>query len=330
MHRDTLVEQFVRDQAKVPGASGELSTVLNRISLAGRMIALEIMKAGFVGKLGLTGDLNVQGEEVRALDLISNQIFLEVFENIDVVHSMASEEMDEAHFYSGQRQGKYLVMFDPLDGSGNVNVNGPMGTIFSIHERQSPSDEVDLEDFLRKGDEQIAAGYVLYGPSTMFVYTAGGPVNGFTLDRSVGTFFLTHPNMQIPEGEGSYAVNESNEIRWDEATRNMVRQFRTGEIAERIGTRSARYIGALVADFHRTMVQGGIYMYPADNKATNGKLRLLYECAPLAMVARQASGWASTGKEDVLDVEATDLHQRVPLYIGSRGDVEEAVRLLDA
>ncbi len=330
MHRDTLVEQFVRDQAKVPGASGELSTLLSRISLAGRMIALEIMKAGFVGKLGLTGEQNVQGEEVRALDVISNEIFLQVFENIDVVHSLASEEMHEAHFYAGQRQGKYLLMFDPLDGSGNVNVNGPMGTIFSIHSRQSPSEKVGLDDFLRKGSEQIAAGYVLYGPSTMFVYTAGGPVNGFTLDRSVGTFFLTHPNMQIPEGKGSYAVNESNEPRWDDATRNMVRAFRTGETTERIGKRSARYIGALVADFHRTMIQGGIYMYPANKKATSGKLRLLYECAPLAMVARQAGGWASTGKEDVLEVEATELHQRVPFYIGSRGDVEEAVRLLSA
>lgn len=330
MHRDTLVEQFVRDQARSPGASGELSTLLNRISLAGRIIASEIMKAGFVGRLGLTGEKNVQGEEVRALDAISNQVFLEVFENIDVVHSMASEEMDEAHFYEGRRKGKYLVMFDPLDGSGNVNVDGPMGTIFGIHERRSPVDEVDLDDFLRKGSEQIAAGYVLYGPSTMFVYTAGGPVNGFTLDRSVGTFFLTHPNMRVPEGKGSYAVNESNEPRWDEATKNMVRAFRTGEVKDRIGRRSARYIGALVADFHRTMVQGGIYMYPADSKARNGKLRLLYECAPLAMVARQAGGWASTGKEDVLDVKATDLHQRVPFFIGSRGDVEEAVRLLNA
>jgi fructose-1,6-bisphosphatase I len=153
-------------------------------------------------------------------------------------------------------------------------------------------------------------------------------VHGFTLDRSVGTFFLTHPEMRFPEGTGSYAVNESNEPRWDEATRNMVRAFRTGETAESIGTRSARYIGALVADFHRTMIQGGIYMYPADSKATNGKLRLLYECAPLAMVARQAGGWASTGTQDVLDIQATELHQRVPLYIGSRGDVEEAVRLL--
>ncbi|MHC4513846.1 MAG: class 1 fructose-bisphosphatase [Planctomycetota bacterium] len=329
MHKDTLVEQFVRDQAKVPGASGELSTLLNRICLAGRMIALEIMKAGFVGRLGLTGEQNVQGEEVRALDLISNEIFLQVFENIDVVHSLASEEMDEAHFYAGERQGKYLLMFDPLDGSSNVNVNGPMGTIFSIHERKRPSEEVGVEDFLRTGSDQIAAGYVLYGPSTMFVYTAGGPVNGFTLDRSVGTFFLTHPNMQIPEGKGSYAVNESNEPRWDETTRKMVRAFRTGEVADRIGKRSARYIGALVADFHRTMVQGGIYMYPADSNATHGKLRLLYECAPLAMVARQAGGWASTGTADVLEVEATDLHHRVPLFIGSRGDVEEAVRLLN-
>ena len=320
MHRDTLVEQFVRDQAKVPGASGELSTLLSRISLAGRMIALEIMKAGFVGKLGLTGEQNVQGEEVRALDVISNEIFLQVFENIDVVHSLASEEMHEAHFYAGQRQGKYLLMFDPLDGSGNVNVNGPMGTIFSIHARQSPSEKVGLDDFLRKGTEQIAAGYVLYGPSTMFVYTAGGPVNGFTLDHDLGEFLLSHERIRCPARGPYYSANLGRYHDWDP----NIRRFADYLIERDPAThrpRSLRYVGALVADLHRSLLTGGIYFYPADAAHESGKLRLLYECAPCAFVVEQAGGRASTGSERILDIRPQALHQTVPLAIGSSDDV---------
>ncbi len=326
-YQPTLPEQFARDQAKVPGATGELSTILNRISLAGRMIALEIMKAGFVGQLGLTGDTNVQGEEVRALDMISNEIFLKVFEKIEVVHSMASEEMKDAYYYEGKSRGKYLLLHDPLDGSGNVNVDGSMGTIFSIHRRPDTEDNHDDRDFMQKGSAQVAAGYVLYGPATMFVYSVGDAVNGFTLDRSVGTFFLTHPNMAIPEGKGSYSVNEANEGKWDEKTQAVVRAFRTGK--SKCGKRSARYVGALVADFHRTLIQGGVYLYPGDNKNVNGKLRLLYEASPLAFIAKAAGGRASNGSEDILDIQPTSLHQRVPLFIGSKGDVGEVERMLN-
>ncbi|MEM7201423.1 MAG: class 1 fructose-bisphosphatase [Planctomycetota bacterium] len=325
--RLTLVEQFLRDQARTPGATGELSTILSRLTLAGRMIASEIMRAGFVGKLGFTGERNVQDEEVRALDVIANDIFIQVFENIDSVSCMASEEMEDIYRYEGQKPGKYLLLHDPLDGSSNVDVDGGMGTIFSIHRRRESGDIVAQEEFLQKGVDQVAAGYILYGPSTMFVYAmADGAVNGFTLDRSIGAFFLTHPEMKIPEGKGTYAVNESNESKWDEKTAAMVRRFRLGQ-AE-VGKRSARYVGALVSDFHRTMIKGGIYMYPGEAKKPEGKLRLLYECSPLSLIARQAGGHATDGQRPILDLEPTELHTRCPLFIGSQGDVEEATRLL--
>lgn len=324
----TLGEQFVLDQAKIPGATGALSTVLNRLSLAGRMIALEIMRAGFVGKLGLTGDVNVQDEEVRALDQISNDIFQRVFHNMKIVHAMASEEMEHIAYIDGGAEGKYLVMYDPLDGSGNVEVDGPMGTIFSIIRRRDESRPATVEDFLRPGNEQVAAGYILYGPATMFVYSVGEKVHGFTLDRAIGTFFLTHPDIRFPVdgAKASYAVNEANIKKWAPATCKMVETFRHGET--KCGKRAARYSGALVFDFHRTLVQGGIYMYPGEEKKPAGKLRLLYEGNPLAFIAKAAGGAATNGDKDILDVQPTALHQRTPLFIGSRPDVDEAMRLM--
>ena len=239
---------------------------------------------------------------------------------------MASEEIEDPFVFEQHAQAKYVLLHDPLDGSGNVDINGSMGTIFSIYRRKDVEQPASLADFLRQGHEQVAAGYMLYGPATLFVYSVGGPVNGFTLDRSVGAFFLTHPNIQIPEGKGSYAVNEANEGKWDDKTRAMVRAFREGTTD--CGTRSARYVGALVADFHRTLVQGGVYMYPGEVKKPNGKLRLLYEAKPLAFIARQAGGHASNGRMPILNVQAEELHQRTPLYIGSKGDVEEIERRL--
>ena len=322
----TLSEQFVQDQASHAAASGQLSTLLNRLSLAGRLIASEIMRAGFVGRLGLTGDTNVQGEEVRALDVISNEIFQRVFEHMDVVSGLASEEMEEVFQFPEERHGKYVVLHDPLDGSGNVDVNGSMGTIFSIHRRVSSGGQPGQEDFLQKGREMVAAGYILYGPSTMFVYTSGGPVHGFTLDRAIGTFFLTHSEMRFPEGTGSYAINEANERKWNAKTVTMVRRFRHGDTE--CGKRSARYVGALVADFHRTLVRGGIYMYPGTTDRPEGKLRLLYENAPLAFVAELAGGAATDGHRNILDIQPEKLHQRTPLFIGSKGDVAEVGRML--
>ena len=323
MNRFTLSEQFFRDQA-IASATGGLSTVLNRLSLVARMLASEIMKAGFVGKLGYTGTSNVQDEEVRELDVISNDTTLKVFENVPMVAAIASEEMEDMCVMPGGEDGKYLISIDPLDGSGNVDVAGQMGTIFGIFKREEVGKPVRKEEFFQPGRKLVAAGYVLYGPCTMMVYSAGGPVNGFTLDRSIGTFFLTHPDIKIPEGSGAYSVNEANEIKWDDKTRAMVETFRRQQADA--GKRSARYAGALVGDFHRTLLKGGIYMYPGEVEKPNGKLRLLYENAPLAFLCERAGGAASNGKIDILDVVPTELHQRTPLFLGSKGDVEEAVR----
>lgn len=323
----TLSEQFFRDQA-ASGASGDLSTVLNRISLAARMLAAEIMRAGFVGKLGLTGDSNVQGEQVRELDIISNDIVSQVMDHAPMIAGIGSEELEDVYAMPGSEHGKYVLTIDPLDGSGNVDVDGPMGTIFGIYRRPEGRKGLpaDVTDFLQPGRDLVAAGYVLYGPSTMFVYTVGGGVNGFTLDRSIGTFFLTHPSIRIPEGSGSYGVNEANEKDWDDATRQMVATFRRQESA--CGPRQARYAGALVADIHRILLKGGVFMYPSTTSKPNGKLRLLYENAPLGFVVTQAGGAATDGTQDILDVTPTELHQRTPLYIGSSGDVAEVRRLL--
>lgn len=325
MNRFTLSEQFFRDQATA-AASGGLSTVLNRLSLVARMLASEIMKAGFVGKLGYTGTSNVQGEEVRALDVISNDTTLQVFESVPMVAAIASEEMEDMHVLPGGEEGKYLIAIDPLDGSGNVDVAGQMGTIFGIYRRPEPGKAVTKEEFFQSGRNLVAAGYVLYGPCTMMVYSAGGPVNGFTLDRSIGTFFLTHPDLKIPEGKGAYSVNEANEVQWDDKTREMVATFRRQQAD--CGKRAARYAGALVGDFHRTLLKGGIYMYPGTTDKPNGKLRLLYENAPLAFLCEKAGGAASDGKQAILDIVPNDLHQRTPLFLGSKHDVEEAVRRL--
>lgn len=324
MTRLTLSEQFFRDQA-LHNASGGLSSVLNRLSLAARMIASEIMRAGFVGKLGYTGTTNVQDEEVRALDVMSDDIVRQVFEKLPFIAGIGSEEMEEVHVVPGGEQGNYVLTVDPLDGSGNVDVDGQMGTIFGIY-RRATKGPVQMADFQQTGNKLVAAGYVLYGPSTMFVYTAGGPVSGFTLDRSIGTFFLTHPDLKIPEGSGNYSVNEANEAKWDEKTKAMVRAFRMQET--KCGKRGARYAGALVGDFHRTLLKGGIYMYPGEVKKPEGKLRLLYENAPLAFVCERAGGMATDGQNRILDIVPGQLHQRTPLYIGSKGDVEEAMARL--
>ncbi len=325
----TLSEQFFRDQAQ-SGASGDLSTVLNRISLASRMLASEIMRAGFVGKLGYTGTTNVQDEKVRELDIISNDIFNQVMDRAPMIAGIGSEEMEDVYAMAGSEHGKYVLTIDPLDGSSNVDVDGAMGTIFGIYRRPSgrAGESASLVDFLQPGRDLVASGYVLYGPSTMFVYTVGGKVNGFTLDRSIGTFFLTHPDIRVPEGVGTYSVNEANEAGWDATTVSMVASFRRQEST--CGTRQARYAGALVADVHRTLLKGGIYMYPATTDKPNGKLRLLYENAPLAWVMERAGGAATNGMGPILDITPEELHQRTPLFIGSRGDVAEAHRLLGA
>jgi len=245
-----------------------------------------------------------------------------------MVAGVGSEELAEVYAMAGSEHGKYVFTIDPLDGSGNVEVDGPMGTIFGIYRRHPgrAGQPASLADFMQPGRDLVAAGYVLYGPSTMFVYTVGGPVNGFTLDRMIGTFFLTHPDIRVPEGVGTYSVNEANESDWDVPTRAMVAAFRRQE--SRSGPRQARYAGALVADIHRILLKGGVFLYPPSASKPVGKLRLLYENAPPALVMERAGGAATDGQQAILDITPSELHQRTPLYIGSKGDVAEVHRLL--
>jgi fructose-1,6-bisphosphatase I len=282
--------------------------------------------AGLAGHLGLTGETNVQGEEVQRLDALANNILIRNLSHGGRVCLLGSEEEEQpVHVPDGYPAGKYVVMFDPLDGSSNIDVNISIGTIFSIHERVSPpGSEGCLADLLQPGHRQIAAGYVLYGSSNMLVYTTGQGVHGFTLDPSVGEFFLSHVDIRMPARGKTYSVNEGNRNTWAEPVQGWVDWLKTPS-DDGCRPYSARYVGSLVADFHRTLLKGGIFAYPADVKNPNGKLRLMYEAAPLAMIAEQAGGLASTGGERVLDIQPASLHQRVPLYIGSKRDVEEAL-----
>jgi fructose-1,6-bisphosphatase I len=260
--------------------------------------------------------------------VFANQALIHVLEAGGQVCLMASEEVeDPIPIPTDYPQGRYVLMFDPLDGSSNIDANISIGTIFGVHRRLSTGDEPSLSDCLQPGFKQVAAGYIIYGSSTMFVYTTGKRVHGFTLDPSIGEFFLSHPNLQIPERGAIYSVNEGNEARWNDGVRGWVRWLKTPDEASG-RPYGARYVGSLVADFHRTLLKGGIFAYPADAKNPNGKLRLLYEAAPLALIARAAGGDASTGTQPILEVAPTELHARVPLYIGSKLDVADAVRMI--
>ena len=322
MNAPTLIEHILSSQASAPHATGELSRILAGLSLAGRMIAQRILNAGFLGEHGETGSTNVQGEEVQKLDELANNIFIRVFETLESVAGIASEELEEIYsFDRGPGVGKYLVLFDPLDGSGNIDINGSLGSIFSVHVVDKGVTKLDLAQFLKPGREQVAAGYILYGPATVFVYSAGeSPVSAFTLDRSIGEFFLTHSELVIPAEGGSYSCNESNEPKWDDKVKKLVRSYRLGEA--KVGSRSARYTGALVADFHRTLLKGGVFLYPGQVTRPRGKLRYLYEAAPLAMIAERAGGAASDGRIPILDLVPKSLHERCPLFIGTKLDVD--------
>jgi fructose-1,6-bisphosphatase I len=327
MYGWTLERHILEEQRSHEGATGEFTRLFQQLALAGKIVGSRVNQAGLAGVLGVTGEVNVQGERVQKLDVFANQALIHCTEHGGQVCLMASEEVDDPiPIPTGYPRGKYVLMFDPLDGSSNIDVNISIGTIFGVHRRVTRgSDEPALRDCLQPGYKQVAAGYIIYGSSTMFVYTTGQRVHGFTLDPSVGEFFLSHPNIQIPRRGSMYSVNEGNESKWDPKVRDWVRWLKTPDKA---GGRpySSRYIGTLVADFHRTLLKGGIFAYPADDKNPNGKLRLLYEAAPMAFIARAAGGAASTGTQAILDVVPTELHERVPLYIGSHDDVDDAVR----
>ncbi|MGE0789866.1 MAG: class 1 fructose-bisphosphatase [Sandaracinaceae bacterium] len=324
----TLDRHILERQRKTPGATGDFTGLFQSIALAGRMIASRVHKAGLADVLGRVGATNVQGEEVQKLDLLANQILIRCVEAAGHVCVMASEENEDIIPIPDRfPKGKYVLMFDPLDGSSNIDVCMSIGTIFSIHRRVTPSGPGTPQDCLQKGSAQVAAGYILYGSSTMLVYTTGDGVHGFTLDPLVGEFFLSHESIRIPARGATYSLNEGNTIRWDERVRSWVGWLKS-EQAPGGKPYGQRYIGTLVADFHRTLLKGGIFGYPADVKSPQGKLRLLYECAPLAMIAEAAGGAATTGTGRVLDVQPDSLHARVPFYVGSRDDVADLERFL--
>jgi fructose-1,6-bisphosphatase I len=316
----TLTRHIIQSQAAHPGATGEFSALMAQIGLVGKMIANDLRRAGLINILGTTGTTNVQGETVKKLDEISNEAFLKVFQYSGLVCALASEEMEKpVQLPENWPHGKYMLLFDPLDGSSNTDVNMPLGTIVSIlrHDGKGLPSELEL---IRKGTQQVAAGYLMYGSSTMLVFTAGHGVHGFTLDPGIGEYYLSHENIQIPAKGQVYAANEGNEQKWPDGTRKFLdylkaRDKPTGR------PYAARYSGCLVADVHRVLLGGGLYLYPAETDKPEGKLRLLYEANPLAMVVEQAGGKASTGTMRILDVEPKSLHQRVPLLIGSKQDV---------
>jgi fructose-1,6-bisphosphatase I len=326
----TLHEFIVSKQKDFPFATGELSRLLNDIALASKIVSNDVRKAGLVDHiLGAQGGQNVQGEEQQKLDVVADEAFIRAFKNGGEVCGIASEENDDfLAFESEQAQNaNYVILFDPLDGSSNIDVNVSIGTIFSIYRRVSPQGtKATLADMLQPGTQQVAAGYVLYGSSTLLVYTTGKGVNGFTLDPSIGEYFLSHPDMKMPENGRLYSVNEGNLNDFDPQLRAYLAYCQSNE-NQKGKPYSGRYIGSLVADFHRNLIKGGIYIYPTVPSAPNGRLRLLYECNPLAFIAEQAGGLATDGQRRILDIQPTELHQRVGFYIGSKLMVEKAMGL---
>lgn len=321
----TLGEFIIENQSEFQYSSGELSRLINSIRLAAKVVNHEVNKAGLVDIVGTAGETNIQGEEQQKLDVMANDTFISTLTNRNIVCGIGSEENDDFITIEGQGEdhnNKYIVLMDPLDGSSNIDVNVSVGTIFSIYRRVTPAGTpVTIEDFLQPGRDQVAAGYIIYGTSTMLVYTTGHGVNGFTLNPAIGTFYLSHPNMQFPEMGKIYSVNEGNYIHFPDGVKKYIKYCQE-EGEGRPYT--SRYIGSLVSDIHRNMIKGGIYMYPKSSKAAKGKLRLLYECNPMALIAEQAGGKASDGFTRILDLQPTELHERVPFFCGSRLMVEKA------
>lgn len=321
----SLGEFIIERQSDFKYAKGELSRLFSAISLAARIINREVKRAGLNNILGDFGSTNVQGEEVKKLDVFSNEQFIHALKERGEVCAIASEENEGMIEFNGEfsKTGKYIVAFDPLDGSSNIDVNVSVGSIFSIYRKKTEGDCATLEDFMQAGVEQVAAGYVIYGSSTMLVYSTGNGVNGFTLDPSIGAFFLSHPNMQIPKTGKIYSINEGNYVHFPQGVKDYIKYC---QVEDKATSRpySSRYIGSAVADFHRNMLKGGIFIYPSTATAPKGKLRLLYECNPLAFLVEQAGGKASDGFNRILDIKPTSLHQRTPLFIGSPDMVEQA------
>ena len=321
---DTLESFIAKEQRKFPESRGVFADVIRRIGVASKVVAAKVQKAGLLDVLGAHGAQNVQGEEQQKLDVLANEIMKSTFHWMPLIGGIATEEEEDFTAYppTPEREGdRYIVLFDPLDGSSNIDANVSVGTIFSVHRVDGGGYECKLADFLRKGEDQIAAGYVIYGSSTMFVFTTGHGVHGFTLDPEVGEYVLSHENLRIPEECKCFSANTANYSKWDEPTQQFTDLILYGEDPKYEKTTS-RYIGSLVADFHRNLLYGGVFMYPADAKTGRGKLRLLYECAPMAMIAEQAGGLATSGRQRISQVMPRELHERVPFIVGNKREVE--------
>jgi len=329
MQVQTLGQFIIEKQKDFPYSKGELSRLLRDIGIATKIVHREVNKAGLVEILGETGETNVQGEAVKKLDIFANNQFIAALKAGGECCAIASEENEDIIPIdtASSKGAKYVVAFDPLDGSSNIDVNVSVGTIFSIYRRVSLSGPGQLEDFLQPGTELVAAGYVIYGSSTMLMYTTGKGVNGFTLDPSIGEFCLSHPDIKTPKSGAIYSLNEGNHLRFPEGVKKYIKYCQEEDEATS-RPYSSRYIGSGVADFHRNLLKGGIFIYPSTAKSPKGKLRLLYECNPLAFIIEQAGGKATDGKNRILELPLTELHQRTPLFIGSPDMVDKAMEYM--
>ena len=319
---NTLARHIYEEERKYPEATGELSDLLHDLSLAAKVISLEVNKAGLIDILGFTGDENVHGEKVKKLDIFANDMMIKAMDHGGHLCVMASEEEEDIiHIPPEFYIGKYVLLFDPLDGSSNIDANVSIGTIFSIYKRVSPEGGPGtMEDCLQPGKNQLAAGYIIYGSSTIFVYTVGNGVHGFTLDPSFGEFILSHKDIKTPRKSKIYSINEGNYLYWHPGLKKYIKWLQDEDISTD-RPYSSRYIGSMVSDIHRNLLYGGIYMYPADSRSPNGKLRLMYECNPMAFIVEQAGGRATNGKQRMIDIKPTSLHERTPIFIGSEEDV---------
>jgi fructose-1,6-bisphosphatase I len=324
----SLIQFIIEEQRAIPGASGDFTGLISDVVSACKQIAHDVNKGALIGVLGSAGSENVQGETQKKLDIITNEIFIKANEWSGHLAAMASEEMDDIYEIPKQYpRGKYLITFDPLDGSSNIDVNISVGTIFSILRCPEGVTNPTAADFMQPGTKQVCAGYALYGPNTMLVITTGHGVNGFTLDRDVGDFFLTHPNMTIPTDTLEFAINASNERYWEAPVQRYVRECIAGKTGPRGINFNMRWVASMVAEVHRILTRGGVFMYPKDTKDPTkaGKLRLMYEANPMSFIVEQAGGVSHTGYERIMDIQPTGLHQRVPVILGSKNEVERIV-----
>lgn len=326
MHTGTTLTQFIiEDQRRIAGASGDFTALLNDIVTAIKTISNEVNRGALIGVMGALDTENIQGETQKKLDVITNEIMIGNNEWAGHLAGMASEEMDDVYSIPNKYPlGKYLLVFDPLDGSSNVDINISVGTIFSILRAPTAGQAASMEDFLQPGTKQICAGYALYGSSTMLVLTTGNGVNGFTLDRNIGEFVLTHPAMKVPADTREFAINASNQRFWEEPVQRYVSECLAGVTGPRDRDFNMRWVASMVAEVHRILTRGGVFMYPRDTKDPSkpGRLRLMYEASPMSFIVEQAGGVSTTGYERILDIVPEDLHQRVPVILGSKNEVE--------